>query len=98
MYDLSVAQARMYEPVQAVRDKLQAFGGDVVTIGFGHLGDGNLHLLVADARPTQDDVRALLPLLCCAVLIVRHTTRFHNENPYGLLQRATQGGVSWHGS
>ena len=58
MYDLSVPQARMYEAVEAVRGRLRAFGPDVVTIGFGHFGDGNLHLLVADGRPARDDVRS----------------------------------------
>lgn len=69
MYDLSVSQERMYEAVEAVRDRMHAVSEDVVTIGFGHFGDGNLHLLVADAREQQDAVspRILLPTESCCI-------------------------------
>lgn len=59
MYDLSITQDRMYEPVERVRERLQAVSEEVVTVGFGHFGDGNLHLLVSDARSIDDDVRLL---------------------------------------
>lgn len=46
-YDLSVPQAQMYDLVEETRDRV---GGMAYTVGYGHLGDGNLHLnCVADA-------------------------------------------------
>jgi FAD/FMN-containing dehydrogenase len=64
MYDLSIAQDRMYEVVERVRERMHAVSEDVVTIGFGHFGDGNLHLLISDARENADDVWHLPVLLC----------------------------------
>lgn len=58
MYDLSIPQARMYEAVEKTRERMRKVSGDVVVIGFGHFGDGNLHLLISDARVTHDEVRA----------------------------------------
>jgi FAD/FMN-containing dehydrogenase len=55
MYDLSIPQHRMYELVERIRERLQHID-DVVVIGFGHFGDGNLHLLIADARELRDEV------------------------------------------
>lgn len=70
MYDLSLSQDRMYEPVEAVRERMHAVSEHIVTIGFGHFGDGNLHLLVSDARGTDDNVRiASLAVVSCALVL-----------------------------
>jgi FAD/FMN-containing dehydrogenase len=63
MYDLSISQDKMYEAVERVRERMNAVSEDVVTIGFGHFGDGNLHLLVSDAREEDDEVG--LPYVHC---------------------------------
>lgn len=43
-YDLSMRLAEMYELVEVVRTRVEPWGARVS--GFGHLGDGNLHLNV----------------------------------------------------
>jgi FAD/FMN-containing dehydrogenase len=72
-YDLSLPQENMYELVRDVRGRLRQSvveseaaegedgtglgeGGLIVT-GYGHLGDGNLHLNIADAKPGREEVR-----------------------------------------
>lgn len=44
-YDLSLPLRHMYELVEVMRRKLTGEG--LVTVGYGHLGDGNLHLNVS---------------------------------------------------
>ena len=51
-YDLSFPLPRMYEAVDAARSRLAAAGWTpeahgVVAVGYGHLGDSNLHLNVS---------------------------------------------------
>lgn len=45
-YDLSMPTHKMYELVELVRQRVQHFP-DVVVVGYGHVGDGNLHLNVS---------------------------------------------------
>lgn len=45
-YDLSMPTHKMYELVQDVRQRVSHFP-DVVVVGYGHVGDGNLHLNVS---------------------------------------------------
>lgn len=44
-YDLSLPLKYMYELVEVMRRNL--IGEGLVTVGYGHLGDGNLHLNVS---------------------------------------------------
>ena len=49
-YDVSLPTGRMYELVTAMRTRLQAAGGAAAAaavVGYGHIGDGNLHLNVS---------------------------------------------------
>ena len=63
-YDVSLPVPRMYELVEATRARLQDAGygedGGVRPVGFGHLGDGNLHLNVSCSAGECSHVHALL--------------------------------------
>jgi len=41
-YDLSLPVAKFYEPTTAMRDRLKAKFPNVISCGFGHLGDGTV--------------------------------------------------------
>jgi len=44
-YDISLPTEKMYQLVEIMRKKFdENFPGEVFTVGYGHLGDGNLHL------------------------------------------------------
>ena len=43
-YDVSLPQAEMYGLVEEMRERCSAHA--LCTVGYGHLGDGNLHLNV----------------------------------------------------
>ena len=60
-YDLSMPLAGMYQLVEEVRARVQHLGPDVVVAGYGHVGDGNLHLNVSDAQQRPAEVCALFP-------------------------------------
>ncbi|XP_022985346.1 D-2-hydroxyglutarate dehydrogenase, mitochondrial [Cucurbita maxima] len=49
-YDLSLPVEKMYDIVEAMRTRL---GNSAIVIGYGHLGDGNLHLNIS--TPQYDD-------------------------------------------
>ncbi|KAL1316485.1 hypothetical protein HN51_068683 [Arachis hypogaea] len=49
-YDLSIPVEKMYNLVEEMRSRL---GNDANVVGYGHLGDGNLHLNVS--TPQYDD-------------------------------------------
>ena len=63
-YDLSLPLDGMYELVEAVRRRLRHLGSDVVVAGYGHVGDGNLHLNVSDGTREHDKVRSRAQCLC----------------------------------
>lgn len=47
---MSMAPPRMYELVERVKERLAGVSEEVVVAGYGHYGDGNLHLNVSDGR------------------------------------------------
>ncbi|KXZ53063.1 hypothetical protein GPECTOR_8g57 [Gonium pectorale] len=57
-YDVSLPTSGMYDMVEALRGRLAAGGfgpeAGVAVVGYGHIGDGNLHLNVS--APRYDDV------------------------------------------
>jgi len=56
-YDVSLPLARMYSLVEATRERLSVRGWDargVRPVGYGHLGDGNLHLNISTPGRGQD--------------------------------------------
>lgn len=71
-YDFSLPLPQMYALVEDVREMLGRVSSDIHVCGYGHFGDGNLHLNVSDGRCNRDDVRA--PSLLPSVL--RLTTEF----------------------
>lgn len=61
-YDVSLPLPRMYELVEATRERLEAQGltESARAVGYGHLGDANLHLNVTSLTGRDDRVLALL--------------------------------------
>jgi len=61
-YDLSVSQREMYSLVEAVRERLRGTGALVA--GYGHVGDGNIHINVGcSPGATQEEIEAAAALL-----------------------------------
>jgi FAD/FMN-containing dehydrogenase len=46
-YDISLPTAKMYNPVIALHDRLAKYKSVLSVIGYGHYGDGNIHVNVA---------------------------------------------------
>jgi FAD/FMN-containing dehydrogenase len=60
-YDVSLPLAQLYELVEVMRARLE---GEALVTGFGHLGDGNLHLNICtpgDFEKTPEMIRAIEP-------------------------------------
>jgi D-2-hydroxyglutarate dehydrogenase len=57
-YDVSLPVAKMWELTEATRARLE--GTDSVTMGYGHLGDGNLHINVVAAPGRGAEVLSML--------------------------------------
>ena len=58
-YDISVPIAALYDVVEVTKHRLSHFNGDLHVDGFGHLGDGNLHLnvvLLDGAKTTPEEL------------------------------------------
>jgi len=55
-YDLSLPTAEMYTLVDASRERL---GDKAVVLGYGHIGDGNLHLNFA-TKEYSDEIQSLI--------------------------------------
>lgn len=63
-YDISLPTSLMYEAVHAVRKRLEPLGNSFKTVcGYGHLGDGNLHLNVTSEFFDPDILSKLEPFL-----------------------------------
>jgi len=52
-YDLSMATESMYELVETMRSRLRPRYPDAKVFGYGHLGDGNLHLNITAPADTD---------------------------------------------
>ncbi|GLC43157.1 hypothetical protein PLESTB_000857000 [Pleodorina starrii] len=87
-YDVSLPTSSMYELVEALRARLAAagFGADagVLVVGYGHIGDGNLHLNIS--APRYDD--GLLSLIEPYVYeyVSRHNGSISAEHGIGLMK------------
>lgn len=66
-YDMSMAPQRMFELVEQVKDRLTGVSKEVVVAGYGHYGDGNLHLNVSDGRRGLQQVSPLPAVLIRSV-------------------------------
>jgi len=64
-YDVSLPTARMYNLVTTLRDRLGAkFGNSrAKVLGYGHLGDGNLHLNISCAEYDAEVEAAIEPFV-----------------------------------
>jgi len=64
-YDVSLPTARMYHLVTTLRERLaaQEFGDRVKVLGYGHLGDGNLHLNISCKEYEDVIERAIEPFV-----------------------------------
>jgi D-2-hydroxyglutarate dehydrogenase len=58
-YDLSMPTQQMYELVEDVRQRVQHFP-DVMVVGYGHVGDGNLHLNVSSPKGYNSELENVL--------------------------------------
>lgn len=86
-YDVSLPTHRMYELVRDMRERLRGTGA--VTVGYGHVGDGNLHLNVSTTRPDERVLGAMMqmmlplclralrtaPLRCCVLCETRASAK-----------------------
>lgn len=68
-YDISLPVAQMYEFVEKTRDRLQ--GLDALSMGYGHLGDGNLHLNIVTPRKSDEVLARIEPWLFQELKAVR---------------------------
>jgi D-2-hydroxyglutarate dehydrogenase len=58
-YDLSMPVQDMYRLVEDMRQRL-ADHPDILVVGYGHVGDGNLHLNISDPRGYTAEVESLI--------------------------------------
>ena len=71
-YDLSLPLEEMYHLVTATRARVARFGDTVLVAGYGHVGDGNLHLNIADSSRRPAPVRSFFPCLLARDLSLIH--------------------------
>jgi D-2-hydroxyglutarate dehydrogenase len=57
-YDFSLPHENYYEMVAATRERVTAEIPDAVVVGFGHVGDGNVHLNIVLPGARRGEVRA----------------------------------------
>lgn len=62
-YDVSLPIAEYYNLVHATRNRLGSTYEDVKVVGYGHLGDGNLHLNVSTIQHNDNVLSALEPFV-----------------------------------
>lgn len=59
-YDVSLPLERFYELVDVMRSRI---GDKAVTVGYGHVGDGNLHLNISTPQFRQDILDLIEPFV-----------------------------------
>jgi FAD/FMN-containing dehydrogenase len=63
LYDVSLPQHRYYELVEQLRWRVTSQLPDALVVGFGHLGDGNLHLNVQTSTGGEQAATQALALV-----------------------------------
>jgi FAD/FMN-containing dehydrogenase len=58
-YDISLTISRMDQYVKDLRSQLEQQWPDYAMVVFGHLGDGNIHLVICIGSSSSEDVRAV---------------------------------------
>ena len=61
-YDFSLPIDKMYEIVEVTRSRVASFP-DAVVVGYGHVGDGNIHLNISYPRRDKELLDALEPFV-----------------------------------
>ena len=61
-YDLSLPSPHLYELVEVMRQRLRHHPG-VEVVGYGHMGDGNLHLNISLSEWRDEVVRDIEPFV-----------------------------------
>ncbi|CAA9999414.1 unnamed protein product [Nesidiocoris tenuis] len=62
-YDITLPLAKFYEAVKVLRQELAPFGNEAKVTGFGHIGDGNLHLNVTASQYSEKLAKAIEPFV-----------------------------------
>jgi (R)-2-hydroxyglutarate---pyruvate transhydrogenase len=62
-YDLSVSLEHLYDLVEETRARMKDLPGVIDVVGFGHIGDGNLHLNVIVEKYSPEIEKKLEPWL-----------------------------------
>ena len=66
-YDLSLPVAGMYDLVSALRERLNHFNlsgkSEIQVLGYGHMGDGNLHLNITCPKHEDSILQAIEPFV-----------------------------------
>ncbi|XP_022168811.1 D-2-hydroxyglutarate dehydrogenase, mitochondrial-like [Myzus persicae] len=62
-FDISVPLSRFYEIVELTREKLKDIAVVKTVCGFGHIGDGNLHLNVVTSQRDEELARMIEPFI-----------------------------------
>ncbi|KAG2498528.1 hypothetical protein HYH03_003778 [Edaphochlamys debaryana] len=87
-YDVSLPTAVMYDLVTALRQRLEGAGygaaAGVRVVGYGHIGDGNLHLNVSAPRYDDDLLGLIEPYVY--EYVARHNGSISAEHGIGLMK------------
>eukprot|EP00299_Pterocystis_sp_00344_P017696 c8865_g1_i3.p1 GENE.c8865_g1_i3~~c8865_g1_i3.p1 ORF type:complete len:336 (-),score=100.09 c8865_g1_i3:18-1025(-) len=62
-YDVSLPHQQMYRLVEESNQRLAAHGAPAIALGFGHLGDGNLHLNISTPKYDEKIQEILEPFV-----------------------------------
>ena len=62
-YDVSISLEYLYDLVEETRKRVEGVEGVVDVVGYGHIGDGNLHLNVVVEKFTAEIEKVLEPWL-----------------------------------
>lgn len=63
-YDVSLPCEKLYALIEATKERLQPIYKDVKVIGYGHVGDGNVHLnVITPFTATEEFIKLLEPFV-----------------------------------
>lgn len=62
-YDISLPLPKLYDVVEDTRKRFEGTGGVTRVVGFGHIGDGNLHLNITGPKYDEEVMKSLEPWL-----------------------------------
>jgi len=62
-YDISIPLPKLYDVVEDTRKRLEGSGSVTRVVGFGHIGDGNLHLNITGPKYDEKVMSDLEPWL-----------------------------------